>query len=105
MLYRILCRCDEEVSSWEKSHKQPYDSSGKGSSAFFSALLRNARAEIAAWIGHSVAAIFNDYDKFFDSIHIPELLREAIFTHFPPVQLALALQQHLAPRVIQVAGF
>ena len=87
------------------SHKQEYDSSGKGSSALFSALLRNARAEIAAWLGQAVAAIYHDYDKFFDSVDIIELLSEAIFTSFPPVQLALALQQHLAPRVIQVAGF
>jgi len=42
--------------------------------------------------------------KIFDTIDIPILIDQAI-GHFPATELSLALQQHLAPRVIQVAGF
>ena len=33
------------------------------------------------------------------------LLQQGILTYFPPHKMALALQQHLAPRVIQANGF
>ena len=105
MMYRILCRCDNEIAEWETSNRQTYDSAGKNSSALASALLRNAQAEIAAWIHNKTVAIFNDYETCFDTIDIPTLLVESIFTEFPPIQMSMALQQHLAPRVIQATGF
>ncbi len=42
---------------------------------------------------------------FFDTIDIEVLLEEAMAADFPPADLCLALQQHLAPRVIQANGF
>ena len=67
--------------------------------------MRNAQAEIAAWINHKIAAVFDDYETFFDTIDIPTSLVESIYTEFPPIQMSIALQQHLAPRVIQATGF
>ena len=56
-------------------------------------------SEIAA------AEFFNDCEKFFGSLDIPTLLAEAVHNEFPPRVLSHILQQHLAPRVIQVNGF
>lgn len=52
-----------------------------------------------------VAGVFNDYDAFFDTIDIQQLLCEAVFSEFTPLELCLSLQQHLAPRTIQASGF
>ena len=56
-------------------------------------------------MGWHNAAAFNDLHNFFDTIDLNILLREAILLAYPPVELILALQQHLAPRVIQASGF
>ena len=105
MLYRMSCRCDLSVKHWEEANRQEYDSACKGSSAITSALIRNLQAEVAHWLGKQSAAVFNDYHKFFDTIDIDRLIYEAISTGFPPVELSLALQQHLAPRIIQASGY
>ena len=105
MLYRMNCRCDFSAKHWEKLNLQPYDSACKGSSATTSALIRNLQAEVAHWLGQQSAAVFNDYHNFFDSVDIDRLIYEAILTEFPPVELSLALQQHLAPRIIQASGY
>ena len=105
MLYRMMCRIDRSIKNWEKLHAQSYDSAKAGSSAARSALFRNLSSEIAMWLGKPSAAVFNDYHKFFDTIDIPTLVSQAIHTQFPMRELAFAIQQHLAPRVIQVSGF
>ena len=101
----MMCRMDNTVKGWEAQVRQPYDSAGKGSSALESALIRNMLAELAHWSNEYSAAILHDFEKIFDTIDIPILLDQAIRNHFPATELFLALQQHLAPRVIQVAGF
>ena len=101
----MMCRIDNTVKEWEAEVRQPYDSAGKGSSALESALIRNMLAELAHWNNEYSAAILHDFEKFFDTIDIPILLNQAIKNQFPATELSLALQQHLAPRVIQVAGF
>ena len=105
MLYRMMCRIDRSIKNWEKLHAQSYDSANAGSSAARSALFRNLSSEIAMWLGKPSAAVFNDYHKFFDTIDIPTLVSQAIHTQSPMRELAFAIQQHLAPRVIQVSGF
>ena len=82
-----------------------YETAKTGHSALDAALYRNIVAEIAHWLEQFVACALNDYHKFFDTINISSLIIESIHSEYPPVDLALALQQHLAPRVIQVAGF
>ena len=105
MLYRIACRSDFSITHWESDNIQSYDSACKGSSSLQSAIARNFQAELAHWLGKHSAAVFNDMHKFFDSIDIGVLLQEANATDFPVAELCLALQQHLAPRVIQASGY
>ena len=83
---------------------QSYDTASIGSSALLAALKRNLRAEVAFWIGDKFAAILNDYDKSLDNIEISTLLEKAVYIRFPASKMAFSLQQHLAPRVLQVGG-
>ena len=94
-----MLRVDEEIREWELANKAPYDSASVGSSALLSALVRNIRAEIAHWLGEFSLAVFNDFEKFCDSLDLQYLLQEAVYTKFPPVILAYLIQQHVAPRV------
>ena len=43
--------------------------------------------------------------NFFDSMDIGILLAEAIHTSYPPVHMAFAIQQHVAPRIIKLKNF
>ena len=81
----------------EEANIQPFDSATKGSSAAHSALFRNFAAEVAMWLGRQSAGVLNDYHNFFDAIDIPTLVSKAIESNFPARELAIALQQHLAP--------
>ena len=56
------------------------------------------------WLGRVSGRIFNDYEKFFDTLDIETLISEAIDSMFPLDALVLALEQHLAPRILQVGG-
>ena len=105
MTYRMVMRADEEIRKWEIANKAPYDTAGIGSSALLAALKRNLKAEIAFWLDRVFLGVFNDYEKFFDSISIDLLLEECVRTSFPPVIMAFLVQQHVAPRVIQASGF
>ena len=109
MTNRLYNKVSNNVVNWEKqiiaNACGPYETAQKGCSALDAALYRNVVAEIAYWLNQIVACALNDYHKFFDTINISTLIIESIYTEYPPVDLAIGLQQHLAPRVIQVAGF
>ena len=105
MLYRMVVRYLTEFKEWAIQHSQEYDSAKRGSSALRAALLRNVVSEVAVVLGYEVATVFNDFEKFFDTMNVPTLLVESIFVDFPKVDLALFIQQHLAPRIIQCNGF
>lgn len=105
MLYRMLLRNDQLVRQWEMSNRAPFDSATTGASALLAALKRNLLSEIAHWSGMRSGAMFNDYNKFFDTINISKLLEEAVYCKFPFKQMSFALQQHLAPRMLQTNGY
>ena len=107
MLYRMYNIVSTAVMSWEAaiSDSCPHDTAKKGNSALDAALGRNLLAEVAFWIGQVFGAALNDFHKFFDTIDVSVLMQEAIKCQYPPVDMALALQQHLAPRTIQVSGY
>ena len=63
------------------------------------------QAEIAHFSKHRSAAVFNDSYNLLDSIDIQKLILKAMETGFPLAELDVALQQHLAPRVLQVSGY
>ena len=104
MLYRMCLRADDEINEWEDNNKQKYDKATKKSSALLAALWRNLMAELAYWLGDQFAAVLNDFEKFFDTLDIETLMVEAVHTDFPLRKLCFALQQHLAPRILQANG-
>ena len=101
----MVMRAGEEIRDWEDATESKFDTAAKGSSALLAALKRNLVAELAFWLGDMSLAVFNDFEKFFDSIDIPKLLEQAVFTEFPARKLAFLIQQHVCPRVIQANGF
>ena len=109
MLYRMALRGlkFEEPSwdKWERMFTQSYDKAKRGSSCLLTALAKGLRAEVGHWCKKVPLGVFNDIEKFFDSLDIEQLLHEAIQLEFPPDILTMALQQHLAPRIIQVSGY
>ena len=58
-------RTDKKIREWEINNMEDYDSARIGGSALHAALKRNLRAEVAFWLGHESAAIFNDFEKCF----------------------------------------
>ncbi len=105
MLYRMWCRANKSVKEWEQNNTQPYDTATIGSSALTAALCRNLQMEVASLLGFHSAAIFDDYEKFFDTMDVPILIQEAAAVKYPLDTLSISMQQHLAPRVIQANGF
>jgi len=101
LTYRMPLRADEQVRKWELDNHTDYDKASPGSSALMAALKRNLSAEISHWLGKKFATILNDFDKFFDTVDLQTLMVEAINNKFPLSQLVFALQQHMAPRVLQ----
>ena len=105
MLYRFTNNiCYPLVDQWDSLNASTFDQAGRGSSALFAATQRCIIAEIAVAIGSLVACALHDYDKFFDSIEVIDLLNEVVATDYPVAPFLLAIDQHLAPRVIQCQG-
>ena len=96
MLYRVMYRINETVKQWEHAIRQPHN---------YSARFRNPYAEIAHWNNGHSAAILHYFGKFFDAVDVPTMLSNARTNDWPAHELILALQVHLAPRIIHVAGF
>lgn len=105
MLYRLPLRARGDVADWEELMTGDFDTSGKGKSALIAAAYRNLKAEVYNFIEEQVIATFHDFEKFFDSIHLPTLIQNAIDQEFPILDLALTIMQQMAPRIIQCAGF
>ncbi len=61
-------------------------------------------AEIAHYIGQTFGANFWDIHKFFDTVDPIILAESASELNYPPSELRLGLQMHLAPRVLQMNG-
>lgn len=70
----------------------------------FAASIRNFASEIHNYVGHAVVAVLYDFEKFFDSIRIDVLAAALKEMEFPMVDAVMALQQHLAPRIVQLQG-
>ena len=105
MLYRMWSRIvQKEVRDWEAAVVADWDCATVGSSAFKTALLRNYKTEIASALGESCAANLWDLHKFFDTVVPSELFSSALELGFPKHVLALGLDMHMAPRVIQLEG-
>ena len=74
----------------------------KGSSAVLAATERSLHAGIKHRNGVDVGATLYDLHKFFDSVRLDVLVKSLIATDLPIIDVTLAVQMHLAPRVILV---
>ena len=88
-----------------KYYTGTFDTSGKGKSALTAAAYRGLQAEVYNYTEEQMIAAFHDFAIFFDTIDLQILMHKAIGLEFPIIDLALTLQQHPAPRVIQCSGF
>lgn len=104
-LYRLDSRTDKEVREWEVAIAGLFDTCIPGASSLEAALIRNAAAECVTLVGSSVAGLFNDFHKFFDTLDLDILMSRAIKAAFPVQILNTTMQQHLAPRALQARVF
>jgi len=105
MIYRITLRSRNTVAEWEDLMTGDFDTSGKGKSALIAAAYRGLQAEIYKYTEEQVIGVFHDFEKFFDTIDLEILMQKALEHNFPIIDLALTMQQHMAPRIIQCDGF
>jgi hypothetical protein len=83
VLYRMILRIDETVRKCKIENAQAYDTAKVGSSALLAALKRNLKAEVAKWLGQEFASMFNDYEKFFNTLDLNVSMEDAIHFGFP----------------------
>ena len=101
--YRLLMELDNQrLEDFEEKHAYCKDSAKKGASAEYAAEERALEAEIKHLLGKSTCTMLWGYRKFFDSIDIQTLIKEAVMVGFPIMELALTLINHLAPRRLKM---
>ena len=66
------------IQEWEKGVIGQWDTAAPGKSALDAAIRRSLQAEAAGLRGEHSAAILWDFEKYFDSIDLRILVREAI---------------------------
>lgn len=71
---------------------------------YWQPLKRNLSAELGHWLGYFFASIYNNWEKYFDTLDLETVMTEAVYNELPLPQLAFALMQHMAPRAIQANG-
>ena len=76
-----------------------------GKSPLTQTALRHMKNEVRSINGELTAVVLWDVKKFFDNLKVPTLVDRAVEAHFPLEQLALAMQQRRAPRIIRTEGF
>ena len=52
-------------------------------------------------MGNTNVMLLWDIEKFFDSLDIYVLIQECTMQEFPPIQLALGIQAHMADRILK----
>ena len=93
-LYRLLMQLDNEpVAQFELEKAFVSNSAKAGASAIHAAKDRALQAEIAQYKKKKTINMLWDVNKFFDSISICILIKEAIEVGFPMQQLALSLSR------------
>ena len=80
------------------------DFAATGSSAITAAEQRALEAELARNEGKQVMMVLWDLKKFFDSINIEVLFKEAVALNFPFKQLILSMLVHQAPRMLKLGS-
>ena len=105
ILYRLTCREGNHrdiIRQWENSICLENDSAKKGSSAKKACLKRSFFADLFSLCGMDTGANLFDFDKLFDTVDLPMLLALLNKKQYPLKHLCFAIQQHCAPRRLQV---
>ena len=105
ILYRLTCREGnhrDTIRQWEDSICLANDSAKKGSSAKKACLKRSFFSELFCLCGIDTGANLFDFEKFFDTVNLPMLLDLLNKKQYPLKHLCFAIQQHCAPRRLQV---
>ena len=89
---------------WDEGRQRFWDDAVKGSSALKAALQRRLLDEVTILEGGVVVGLYWDIEKFFDSINIRKLIVLAREQGLDLKTLAIAMQAHLAPRVVKAGG-
>jgi hypothetical protein len=91
----------QKVTEWDEKHCRWWDSAIQGSSALKAALIRRLVCELAGAQNLSIADIFLDLAKFYDSISIPHLVSMASDLDYDMTTLAVGLEIHTADRFLR----
>ena len=97
------CRCGA-LGEWDKTRAGHWDAALSGHSALRAAAWRALGDESMAWIGGSVATVWLDVAKFFDSLDPLKLIHKLTQLEFPPLVLFMQLQLHWSTRIIRSAS-
>ena len=102
MLYRMWGIARRPViRCWEACAALPCDAASAGKSALDAALLRSVQAEVASLCGHEFAGVLWGFEKFFDTIDLHVMVKEAAEVGFPVSDMLMALQVHVGDRLLQ----
>ena len=101
MAMRVLAKCRRwRCTEWDQTRPSWWDSAIAGSSALRAAVWRSFLDETAGLMQACVATAYIEIEKFYDSLDLVKLLGKLIDLEFPPLQLCLHVQMHVAGRVI-----
>ena len=102
MLYRLWSACRKQaIRIWGARVTGPWDDATQGSSAQKAVALRSALDESVKALKLECATLFLDLSKFYDNIQWAHLLDAALTLGYSPLPFALALNLHMAPRILK----
>ena len=105
LLYRLWGRCRSPIlRAFEKKEAAPWDAACGGSSAFSAIYDSVADDEVVKARGLGSSTLLVDIETFYDSIRWTGLCSEASRLRFPATILAIAMEQHMAPRTLTIRG-
>ncbi len=96
----------EEFKEWDEARLKHWDDAVQGSSALKAALRRRMLDEVEVELEGWTASVYWDLEKFFDSIRPGRLIKlsRKCRRRLHPRMMAMAMQAHLAPRVLRARG-
>ena len=104
-IYRLVIGLlKEEVRLWDRSTGMEGDTALRTRNALVETAKRHARIEAASLRGDKCVYLLRDIAKIFISVHIPQMIENALKEGFPPHQLLVGMQVHTAPRVVRALG-
>ena len=99
--YRVLnALCGEAVAEWDERVAHPWDSAVKGNSAFAAGLMRTLQVELASEEHLVTLQVLWDFEQFYETVLLPKVVEKAVDLGYPIWNLAIGIQAHLGPRLL-----